>query len=94
MEAYMVERIIDEYDAKLDSKNRCIVHGIAAFNRYHVRVYNTGKIEMTPRVLASTDELSANTLRMLYGSIKSFKKGKSGSAVDFKKYGKYLNQKD
>jgi hypothetical protein len=89
----MVEKIIEEYDAKLDNKQRCVVHGIPAFDRYHVRVFNSGKIELMPRVLASTDELSANTLRMLYGSIKSFKKGKAGSAVDFEKYGHYLKEK-
>lgn len=90
----MVEQIVEEYDAKLDSKQRCIVHGIPAFERYHVRVYTSGKIEMTPRVLASTEELSENSRRMLYSSIRNFKKGKTGSAVNFAKYRKYLEEKD
>ncbi|MBD3393614.1 MAG: hypothetical protein GF410_16480 [Chitinivibrionales bacterium] len=90
----MVERIVEEYDAKLDNKHRCVIRGIAAFNRYHVRVFNSGKIEMTPRVLASPEELSENARRMLYGSVRSLKKGEAGSAVDFGKYRKYLKEKD
>lgn len=90
----MVEKIVEEYDAKLDSKHRCVIHGMSAFNRYHVRVFNSGKIEMTPRVLASPEELSENTRRMLYRSVRSLKKGKAGTAVDFGKYRKYLKEKD
>jgi hypothetical protein len=87
----MGEKILKEYDAKLDSKHRCIIRGMSPFNRYHVRVFNTGKIEMHPRVLASPEELSENTLRMIYGSVKNLKKGKAGSTVNFSNYKKFLN---
>ncbi|HEX7510184.1 MAG TPA: hypothetical protein VF335_02710, partial [Chitinivibrionales bacterium] len=50
-------------------------------NSYPMRV-------LTPRVLASPEELSAKTLRMIYSSVKSLKDGKAGSAVDFKRYKK------
>jgi hypothetical protein len=49
---------------------------------------------MTPRVLASPEELSEKTLRMIYSSIRNFKVGKTGSTVDFKKYKKYLKDDD
>jgi hypothetical protein len=88
----MAEDIIQEYDAKLDNKHRCVIHGVPVFDRYHVKVFESGKIEMTPRVLAGLEELSEKTLRMVYGSIRNLKKGKAGSLVDFKKYQKYLNE--
>lgn len=86
----MPKNVFQEYDTKLDIKKRCVIHGIPSFNRYHVKVFNSGKIEMTPRILASPEELSAKTLRMIYGSIKTLKKGKAGSAVNFEKYQDYL----
>jgi hypothetical protein len=88
----MATQVLKEYDAKLDTKRRCVIHGLRSFNRYHVRVYADGTVQMQPRVLASPQELSANTLRMLYGSIKNLKKGKAGAAVDFAKYAKYLTE--
>ena len=84
--------ILKEYDAKLDTKGRCIIRGVPAFDRYHVKVFQDGKVEMQPRVLASPEELSENTLRMIYGSIRNIKKGKAGSAVDFVKHKKHLEE--
>lgn len=89
-ELVMTIDVLQEYDTKLDNKCRCIIHGISSFDRYHVKVFKNGKVEMTPRVLASPEELSENTLRMIYSSAKNFKKGKVGSAVDFEEYKKYL----
>ena len=57
-------------------------------NRCHVKVFDSGRIVMTPRVLARPEELSKNTLRMIYSSIRNLKKGKAGSTVEFKKYKK------
>lgn len=90
----MTENLFQEYDTKLDNKHRCVIHGIPSFDRYHVKVFNNGKIEMTPRVLASPDELSEKTLRMIYGSIRNLKKGKAGSTVDFKKFQEYLKDEE
>lgn len=90
----MAGNVLQEYDAKLDDKRRCVIHGIRSFDRYHVKVFNNGRIEMTPRVLAGPEELSVKTLRMIYGSIKGLKEGKSGGAVDFKRYKKYLKDED
>jgi len=90
----LIKNILQEYDAKLDNKRRCVIHGIPSFDRYHVKVFNSGKVEMTPRVLVSPEELSKNTLRMIYGSIKNFKVGKTGSTVDFNKLRKHLKVED
>lgn len=89
----MKGHILQEYDTKLDNKRRCVIHGIPAFDRYHVIVYEDGKIEMTPRVLARPEELSENTLRMIYSSVKNLKEGKVGSEINLKKY-KHLLKED
>ncbi len=94
MENLMAGKVLQEYDAKLDNKRRCVIHGNLPFDRYHIKIFDSGKIEMNPRVLASPEELSEKTLRMIYGSIKNLKENKAGSAVDFKKYGKYLKDAD
>jgi hypothetical protein len=94
MELIMTEKLLQEYDTKLDNKSRCVIHGIRSFDRYHVKVFNSGKIEMFPRVLAGPEELSAKTLRMIYSSVKSLKDGKAGSVVDFKRYKKYLKDEE
>lgn len=78
----MAENILQEYDAKLDTKQRCVIHGIPFFDRYHVKVFDSGKIEMMPRVLAGPKDLSKNTLRMIYGSVRNLKTGKAGSTVN------------
>lgn len=88
----MAEDIIKEYDAKLNNKHRCVIHGIPAFDRYHVKVFLNGKIEMTPKVLASPEELSEDTLRTIYCSVRSLKEGDAGSTIDFDKYQKYLRE--
>ena len=90
----MAENILQEYDAKLDNKHRCIIHGMPFFDRYHVKVFDNGKIEMVPRVLASPEDLSKNTLRMIYGSVRNLKKGKAGSTVNFEKYREYLKDEE
>ena len=86
----MSKNVLQEYDAKLDNKQRCVIHGIPSFDRYHVKVFSDGKIEMTPRVLVSPEELSENSRRMIYSSIKNMREGKVGTAVDFEKVKKYL----
>lgn len=86
----MSNNVLQEYDAKLDTKKRCVIHGIPSFDRYHVKVFDSGKIEMTPRFLAGPEELSVKTLRMIYGSIRNLKKGKAGPVVNFERYKEHL----
>jgi len=86
----MKKNVLEEYDAKLDNKRRCVIRGIAAFDRYHVKVFKSGKIEMTPRVLVSPEELSENSLKMIYDSVRNFKKGVVGPAIDFDEFKEFL----
>lgn len=90
----MAEQVLEEYNAKLDTKRRCVIHGIPAFERFHVKVFASGRIELTPRVLAKSEELFKNTLRMIYSSVNNLKKGNAGKAVDFDKYSDYLKDEE
>ncbi len=76
-------QIVEEYDTKLDSKHRCIIRGIPSIERYHVSIYDDGTVELKPRVLVSPEELSENSRRMIYSSIKNMKNGSVGGAVNF-----------
>ena len=87
-------QILEEYEAKLDAKRRCVIHGIPAFDHFHVKAFASGRIEMTPGVLAKPEELSENTLRTIYSSVNNLKKGNAGKAVDFDKYSDYLKDEE
>lgn len=78
-------KILKEYVAKLDSKNRLTVRG-SKYNYYHVSELGDGTVILKPRVLADPDELSANTLRMMDKSMKNFAKGEVSKPIDIDKY--------
>lgn len=82
----MKEEKIEEYEAKLDNKRRCVIRGVPPYDRYHIEVYKSGRVVMTPRVLASPEQLSSKTLKMISKSAENMKKGKVGQKVDFDKY--------
>lgn len=79
----MPETIFKEYDAKLDKKQRCPIQGVPFFNHFHIKVFSTGRIEMTPRFLADTEELSDRTFKMIYKPLKNLKRIKAGPTVVF-----------
>jgi len=58
------------FNAKLDNKSFALFTG-----------YGLSTAIMTLLVLASLEELSAKTLRIIYSSAKSLKEGKAGLAV-------------
>ncbi len=90
----MTEKVVREYDAKLDSKHRCAIHGMPAFNRYHIKVFKNGRIEMTPRILASPDELSENSMKLNNDSIKNQKKSEINTTLNIVKYQEYRKDED
>ena len=63
----MKAKIIREYDAPLDSKNRITVRGKPKYKHYHVSAYKDGKITLEPRVLVSPwkRHISANPAEAL-----------------------------
>jgi hypothetical protein len=77
--------LIKEYEAKLDIKKRFTLRG-AKFNYYKVKVYSDGHIELEPRVLVPTDNISKKTLSMMDKSIKNLKDKKVSDPIDFEKY--------
>ena len=71
--------VLQEYDASLDSKKRCVIKGLARISRYHVTIMRTGQVILEPRVLAAPEDLSADARSMLLGSIDNLKTGKAGA---------------
>ncbi len=89
MQAELLEK---EYDTVLDAKKRVTIRGKAKYKNFHVKEFSNGIIVLEPRELKVPDDISENTLKMVYSSIKNFKKGKVGSHLDFSKYKKYLDK--
>ena len=86
----MSAKLLTEYDAALDSKKRFVVRGLPAFNHFHVKVFKNPKreeytLKMEPRVLASPDQLSEKTLRMMDSAMKNLARGLAGEPVNIKK---------
>ena len=80
-----MESAIREYDAKLDSKKRLTLRE-AGYEYYHVSVLPDQRIVLEPRVLTTPFEVSANTLKMMDGSVDSMKKGKVSPAIDLSEF--------
>lgn len=80
-----MEKIIRQYDAKLDSKRRLTIRD-SKFNFYHIKEFNDGTLVLKPRVLVDPSELSKRTLRMMDKSIENYKKGNVSKPVNIEKY--------
>ena len=85
----MSSELLTEYDATLDSKRRFVVKGVPAFKHFHVKVFKDPKnagytFKMEPRVLASLDQLSEKTLRMMDRAMRNFADGDVSEPVDLK----------
>lgn len=77
---FMTE-LINEYDAKIDTKRRITLRDIA-FEYFHIKQYKDGTMVLEPRVLVEPDALSKKTLKMMDKSINNYKKGKVSKAID------------
>jgi len=82
--------IVEEYDAKLDSKKRITIRG-ARTQYYHVIEREDGTIELSPRELVHPDEISKKTLEMVDIAISKFKKGEVSEPVDVDELEKLLD---
>lgn len=83
----MKAKLVTEYDATVDKKRRFIVRGLPNFDHFHVKVYKDPDkeeytLKMEPRVLASLDQLSEKTLRMLDKAMENFSSGIRSEPVD------------
>jgi hypothetical protein len=78
----MKNAVIKEYDVSLDTKKRCVIRGVPRISKYHVQVYNSGRIVMDPMVLVPFKNLSAETRSMLISSINNLKEGRAGDKFD------------
>lgn len=93
----MSAQLLTEYDATVDNKKRVVLRGLpAAFDHYHVSVYrdsenNSYTLRMEPRVLASLDQLSSKTLRMMDRAMGNLARGKAGEPVDLQELAKHVD---
>ncbi len=85
MEVTLMEAIVKEYDAKIDTKKRITLRG-SSYDYYHVIELPNGKIEREPRVLVEPFEISEDTLRMVDASMENLKKGKASDPIDLSSF--------
>ncbi|MFH0921813.1 MAG: hypothetical protein V1913_15805 [Fibrobacterota bacterium] len=80
----MTAKIVKEYDVSLDKKHRCAVRGIDKINKYHVQVFNTGRVVMEPMIMVPVASLSNEAYNMIIESLDNLKDGKVSRAYDQK----------
>jgi hypothetical protein len=83
----MTAKLVSEYDATLDSKKRFVIRGLPPFGHFHVKVFKDPNkeeytLKMEPRVLASLDQLSEKTLRMMDTAMENYAKGIRSKPID------------
>ena len=77
--------LIKEYDTKVDTKRRVTIRG-TDYQFYHVREYNDGRIEFSPRILVDPITLSKNTLKAMDQAVKNLKENKVSEPINISKY--------
>ena len=83
----IMKTIIQQYDAKVDSKKRITIRN-ATFDYYHVEMYEDGRIMLEPRELTAPITLSKKTLNMMDKSVENMKKKKVSDSVDLSEFEK------
>ena len=81
----MATTLAKEYDTKVDSKRRVTLRE-TSYQFYHVREFESGKIELSPRVLVDPFTISKNTLAGMDKAIENIKKGKRSKPIDLSKF--------
>ena len=76
-----MQKVIKEYDAKLDAKKRITLRA-AGFEYYHVSEMPDGTIVLEPRELTVPFRVSANTLAMMDESMRNLQAGKASDVID------------
>jgi len=74
-------KIIKDYNAHIDSKNRITLRE-AAYEYYNVKVYENGCMLLEPRELVTPHQISSRTLKDMDEAINNFKSGKVSDAID------------
>ena len=77
--------MVQEYDAKLDSRRRITIRN-TPYEYYHVEEYEDGIIKLAPRELTVPFQISKNTLQMMDSAIENFNKGVVSEEVDLSEF--------
>jgi hypothetical protein len=81
----MAEKIKKEYTARIDSKNRLTLRG-AKHSFFKVKVFDTGKVILSPQILLDVEEIPEKTLKTIEASVKNYKSGKVSKPLNLTKY--------
>jgi len=81
----MTEVVKKEYTARIDSKKRLTIRG-AKHSFFKVKVFNTGKVILSPQILLDPEEIPAKTLRTIETSVKNYKSGKVSKPINLSKF--------
>ena len=81
----MAEKVKKEYTAKIDSKNRLTLRG-AKHSFFKVKVFDTGKVILSPQILLDVEEIPEKTLKTIETSVKNYKSGKVSKPLHLSKY--------
>ena len=73
--------VVEDYDVAADAKKRISLRS-AKTKYFHVKALSNGCFLLEPRVLVSTQAVSARSLKMLDKSVASLKKGLASAPID------------
>lgn len=74
--------MVQEYDAKLDSRRRITIRN-TPYEYYHVEEFEDGVIRLEPRELTVPFQISKNTLQMMDSAMENFNNGEAVDLSDF-----------
>lgn len=81
----MTAKVIKEYEAHLDAKNRLTIRD-AKSEYFAVKTFSDGRVLLEPRVLVPPQAVSRRTLKMLDESAKNFKRGRVSAPIDLDRH--------
>ena len=73
--------IIKKYEAKLDSKHRITIRE-SQYQYFQVTQHSDGHLELLPRVLVDSKEISSTTLKMMDRSVENLQSGKVSESIN------------
>ena len=70
----LMAAMVQEYDAKLDSRRRITIRN-TPYEYYHVEEFEDGIIKLEPRELTVPFQISKNTLQMMDSAMENYNSG-------------------
>ncbi len=77
--------MVQEYDAKLDSRRRITIRN-TPYEYYHVEEYEDGVIKLEPRELTVPFQISKKTLNMMDSAMENYDNGIVSEEIDLSEF--------